>query len=258
VDATHLILLANPSASSGTAANGIGLGQAVGQSGTFALNTFSGGYAFSSRADDSVSVDGINTVGSFNSGGNGTISAGLLDSDQDGTPASSVSFTGSYTIASNGRAVVTITPSGGSSYQQVFWMASSSQAFFLTNDSTKEEDGVASAQQVSSLSVSSLNGQFGLVMGGFNGNGAFDRVGTLHWDGNGNLALNEFANSLGTAQTSGILSGTYSVSNGANGRVTGSISNVSSNFVFYMISATDAYVLQNDTGTAVIGTMNEQ
>jgi hypothetical protein len=258
VDATHLILLANPSASSGTAANGIGLGQALGQSGTFAVATFSGGYAFSSRADDSVSVDGINTVGSFHAGGDGTISAGLLDSDEDGTPASSVSFTGSYTIASNGRAVVTVTPSGGSSYQQVFWMASSSQAFFLTNDSTKEEDGVASAQQVGSLSVSSLNGQFGLVMGGFNGNGAFDRVGTLHWDGNGNLALNEFANSLGTAQTSGILSGTYSVSNSANGRVTGSISDVSSNFVFYTISATDAYVLQNDTGTAVIGTMSEQ
>jgi hypothetical protein len=258
VDATHLLFLANPTASNGTSAAGIGLGQAVAQSGTFSTSTFSGGYAFSSRADDGVSVDGINTVGSFTAGGDNTISAGLLDSDQDGVPASSISFAGSYTIAANGRAVVTINPSGSASYQQVFWMASPSQAFFLTNDSTKEEDGVATAQQVSSLSASTLNGQFGLVMGGFNASGAFDRVGTLHWDGSGNLSLNEFANSGGTGQTSGLLSGTYSVANGANGRVTGSVSNVSNNFVFYMISSSDAYVLQNDTDAEVTGTMSEQ
>jgi hypothetical protein len=259
VDATHLFFLANPAASSGTSATGIGLGQAVGQSGTFTTSTFSGGYAFSSRADDSFSVDGASTVGSFTAGGDGTISAGLLDSDVDGNPTSSpVAFTGSYTMASNGRAVVTINPSGGTSYQQTFWMASPAQAFFLTNDSTIEEDGVASAQQLSSFSASTLNGQFGLVMGGFDPNGAFDRVGTLHWDGSSKLSLNEFANNAGTGNTSGILSGTYSVTNSSNGRVTGSINNVSNNFVFYMISGSDGYVLQNDSSWEVSGTTSLQ
>jgi hypothetical protein len=258
VDTSHLLFLANPAASSGTSATGIGLGQAVGQSGTFTTGTFSGGYAFSSRADDSFSADGISTVGSFTAGGDGTISAGLLDSDQDGTPASSVSFTGAYTIASNGRAVVTINPTGGTGYQQTFWMASPTQAFFLTNDSTLQEDGVATAQQVSSLSTATLNGQFGLVMGGYNAAGAFDRVGTLHWDGRGNLSLNEFANSAGSSQTPGLLSGTYTVATGANGRVTGSVNSVSNNFVFYMISNTDAYVLQNDSSTEISGVMSQQ
>ena len=258
VDSTHMFFLANPAGSSGTSATGIGLGQAVGQSGTFTTSTFSGGYAFSSRADDSFSVDGTSTVGSFTAGGDGTISAGLLDSDQDGNPVSSVAFTGAYTIASNGRAVVTINPTGGTSYQQTFWMASPSLAFFLTNDSTIEEDGVATAQQLSSFSASTLSGQYGLVMGGFNGNGAFDRVGTLHWDGTSKLSLNEFANSAGSGNTSGILSGTYSVTNSSNGRVTGSINNVSNNFVFYMISASDGYVLQNDSGTEVTGATNLQ
>lgn len=258
VDSGHLLFLANPSASNGTAASGIGLGQAVAQSGSFSTATFSGGYAFNSRADDAFGVDGINTVGSFTAGGNGTISAGLLDSDQDGVPVSSVAFTGAYTIAGNGRAVVTINPTGGTSYQQIFWMVSGSQAFFLTSDATKEEDGVATAQQLSSLATSSLNGQYGLVMGGFTSAGAFDRVGTLHWDGSGKLSLNEFANSDGSGQTPGLLSGTYSVTDASNGRVTGSISNVSSNFVFYMISDTDGYVLQNDASAAVSGVMSKQ
>ena len=259
VDSTHLFFLANPAASSGTSATGIGLGQAVGQSGSFTTSTFSGGYAFSSRADDSFSVDGLNTVGSFTAGGDGTISAGLLDSDQDGAPtASPVAFTGSYTMASNGRAVVTINPSGGSSYQQFFWMASPSQAFFLTNDATIEEDGVAKAQQVASLSNSTLNGQFGLVMGGYNPAGAFDRVGTLHWDGKGNLSLNEFANSAGFSQTPGLLSGSYSVATGTNGRVTGSINTVSNSFVFYMISSSEGYILQNDSNTEISGDMSQQ
>ncbi len=259
VDGNHLLFLANPGASSGTSAAVIGLGQAETQSGTFTTGSVSGGYAFYSRGDDAFSVDGINTVGSFTAGGDGTISAGLLDSDQDGAPtATPVSFTGSYSIAASGRAVVTIIPTGSASYQQVFWMASPSQAFFLTNDSTKEEDGVATAQQLSSLSTSSLTGQFGLVMGGYNPAGAFDRVGTLHWDGRGNLSLNEFANSAGTSQTPGLLSGTYTVASGANGRVTGSINSVSNNFVFYMISNTDAYVLQNDSSTEISGVMSQQ
>ena len=137
-------------------------------------------------------------------------------------------------------------------------MASPAQAFFLTNDSTIEEDGVASAQQLSSFSASTLNGQFGLVMGGFDPNGAFDRVGTLHWDGSSKLSLNEFANNAGTGNTSGILSGTYSVTNSSNGRVTGSINNVSNNFVFYMISGSDGYVLQNDSSWEVSGTTSLQ
>ena len=259
VDASHLLFLANPATSSGTAAVSIGLGQAVAQSGTFNSSTFTGGYAFSSRGDDAFSVDGINTVGSFTAGGDGTISAGLLDFDQDGTPSPSpVGFTGSYTMGSDGRAVVTINPAGGTSYQQVFWLASPSQAFFLTNDSTVEEDGEAAAQQLSSLAASSLNGTYALVMGGFNGGGAFDRVGALHWDGSGHLSLNEFANSAGFTQTPGLLSGTYSVTDAGNGRVTGSVNSVSSNFVFYMISSTDGYILQNDSGAEISGIMSKQ
>jgi hypothetical protein len=80
----------------------------------------------------------------------------------------------------------------------------------------------------------------------------------LHWDGSSKLSLNEFANNAGTGNTSGILSGTYSVTNSSNGRVTGLINNVSNNLVFYMISGSDGYVLQNDSSWEVSGTTSLQ
>ena len=42
-----------------------------------------------------------------------------------------------------------------------------------------------------------MNGQFALIMDGFDAGGAKDRVGTLQWDGSGKLILNEFTNADG-------------------------------------------------------------
>jgi hypothetical protein len=53
-----------------------------------------------------------------------------------------------------------------------------------------------------------------------------------------------------------VLSGSYSVS--GNGRATGSISTLSNNLIFYLISGTDAYVVQNDAGVQISGTISKQ
>jgi hypothetical protein len=238
-----------------TSSGSVGLGRADAQTGPFSAASFSGGYAFRSLADDAFAVDGVHTVGRFTAGGDGTLSAGALDSVVDGNPSSNVSFSGTYTMAANGRAAVTLNSTTGAAIQQVYWMASPSQAFFLTNDTTKVEDGIAN-QQSGTFSNSTMNGQFALVMGGFNASAFFDRVGTLRWDGNGKLSLNEFTNSSGAGSIPGILNGTYTVS--SNGRAIGSISNVSNNFVFYLISATDGYALQEDAATEVSGGFSKQ
>ena len=83
----------------------------------------------------------------------------------------------------------------------------------------------------------------------------YDRVGTLQWDGAGHLTLNEVINASGTLN-SAVLAGTYSVSQ--NGRATGSISNLSSNLVFYFISTNDAYILQADQGFELAGMISKQ
>jgi hypothetical protein len=68
--------------------------------------------------------------------------------------------------------------------------------------------------------------------------------------------LNEFTNANGVITAPIILSGSYSVAN--NGRATGSISNLSNNLVFYVVSGSDAYTVQNDSGVQISGSIGKQ
>jgi len=135
-------------------------------------------------------------------------------------------------------------------------MVSPSRAFFLTNDPNKVEDGTVDLQQAITFSNSTMKGQFAVLMDGFDPFNLVDRVGTLQWDGAGNLTLDEFINRSGTTQTPGFIAGTYSVA--SYGRATGVISGLSNNLVFYLISGSEAYILQNDTGTEIDGVISKQ
>jgi hypothetical protein len=227
----------------------IGSGRAELQTGTPAL---SGNYAFGSEGD-SASLNGVNMAGRFTATA-GAITAGARDSVQDGNSVVNVSFTGTYTQAPSGRAVLTLSTVANNSY--IVWMVSPTRGLFLVNDPNTVQDGSLDLQQVSSFSNSTMNGQFGLIMSGFDGGGAKDRVGTLQWDGSGKLILNEFTNAAGTITVPVILSGNYAVS--ANGRTGGSLSTLSNNLIFYLVSGNDAYVIQNDTGVEINGTISKQ
>jgi hypothetical protein len=227
----------------------VGAGRAELQSGTAAL---SGSYAFGSRGD-TASLNGVNMAGRFTANA-GAITAGARDSVQDGNSVVNVSFTGTYTQAPSGRAVLTLSTAANSSF--IVWMVNPTRGLFLVNDPTTVQDGSLDLQQVASFSNSTMNGQFALVMDGFDASGAKDRVGTLQWDGSGKLILNEFTNAAGVVTVPVILSGNYAVS--ANGRTGGSLSSLSSNLIFYLISGNDAYVIQNDSGVEMNGTMSKQ
>lgn len=227
----------------------LGLGRAELQSGT---PTLSGSYAFGSRGDTS-SLGGVNMAGRFTASG-GTITAGALDAVQDSAPSTNVTFTGTYTSALSGRTLVTLNTSPNGNL--VVWMVNPGRGLFLVNDPSTVQDGSLDLQQVSTFSNSTMNGQFGFVMDGFDTGTPKDRVGTLQWDGNGKLILNEFTNVGGTTNFPLILSGNYAVS--ANGRTGASISTLSSNLIFYLVSANDAYVVQNDANVEINGTISKQ
>jgi hypothetical protein len=107
----------------------------------------------------------------------------------------------------------------------------------------------------SNFTGSSLNGTYAFFMDGLDSGGTKERVGTMNWNGNSTLKMGEAAFSFGAGSTSS-LSGTYSVN--ANGRVVGSLNGLSNNLVFYLISSSDAYILQNDTGVEIQGVMSKQ
>jgi hypothetical protein len=242
VDANNVRFLASTSGI-------LGMGRAELQSGSPAL---SGSYAFGSKGD-TTSLGGVNMAGRFTASG-GTITAGTRDSVQDGANATNVSFTGTYTQAVSGRAVLSLSTAANNSL--VVWMVNPARGLFLVNDANTVQDGSLDLQQASTFSNSTMNGQFALIMDGFDNGIAKDRVGTLQWDGNGKLTLNEFTNAGGSINFPLILSGNYAVS--GNGRAGGSISNLSSNLIFYLISGSDAYVVQNDPNVEINGTISKQ
>ncbi len=239
-----------------------GLGRAEKQStATFSNSSLSGNYAFGSHGD-TTSVDSVNTVGRFTAGGDGTITAGVFDSVQDGTVTSNQAFTGTYSVGANGRAVLNLTPSVGAAVQHVAYLVSPTRAFFLNADTTKVEDGTVDAQQSASFSTSGFTGTFAFFTDGVDGNqlvspsGLFDRLGTMTVDGAGKLTLNYVLTGPALNSPTVSLSGTYTVA--TNGRATGSVANVSSNLVFYLVSGTNGYLLQADSGEAVAGIFTKQ
>jgi hypothetical protein len=253
VDANNIRFLASDSGF-------LGNGSAEKQNGTLAL---SGSYAFGSKGDTRNFIGGVNTVGRFTSDGANAITGGVLDSVQDGNETLATNFRGSFTpVDMKGRTVLTL--SGASTVTEVVYIVSPARGFFLINDTNKVEDGTLDLQQTPSFSNSSLSGQFAFVNDGFDSNPDFiDRVGTMNWDGNGNMTFHEAVNSGlngGTgAQLLGFFSANYSVA--SNGRATATISNVSltnNDFVFYLVSGNDAYVLENDAGVEISGVASKQ
>jgi len=158
---------------------------------------------------------------------------------------------------------VTLIPSGGTSVMipQVFWMVSPSRAFFLIDSTSKVEDGTVDLQQQGTFAAADVKGQYALVMDGYNPTSLLTRIGTLISDGNGNLQLNEEANSFdgtlpGLINDPGTLSGNYTVD--GNGRVAAAVNTVSSNLVMYMVSPGQGYILQNDPGVEISGKVTLQ
>jgi hypothetical protein len=241
----------------------VGLGRGQLQTGPFSAASLMGSYAFGSRGDTSNNLCGVHTVGVFTADGVGAITPFTFDAQRDGVLTSNGSLSSNtFTVAANGRTVVTLNSSAAT---QIYWLINGTRAFFLVSDPNTAAEGTADLQTASSFSNSTISGQFALVNDGVTLSGnpltianTLDRVATLQWNGSGGLILNEFINLLGSTNTPGFLSGSYSVS--SNGRATGKINGTGNNinFAFYLISGSQAYVLQTDANTEVDGTTQLQ
>jgi hypothetical protein len=239
----------------------LGLGRMETQSapaGGFTDASLSGGYVVGSRGDTTGS--GVNSVGQFSADGAGNVTGGSYDTVRDGSASLNAAITSSgtasvYSVAANGRTTVTLN-AGGTVVQQIIYLASGSRGFFLiSNDTARVEDGTlekqAFASGANSFSDSDFNGQSAFVTGGSIAGTPLDRTGTITSDGNGNVGWAELVNSGGSINTPGCLPGTYTVA--TNGRVAASVTTLSGNLVFYMVSPKEAYLLQGDSSTQISG-----
>jgi hypothetical protein len=221
---------------------------------SFAAASLNGAFAFGSRGDTVANLGGANSVGAFSSNGGGTISSGAYDTAQDGNIVANAALTGSYTMGSNGRAVLTLNPSGGTPVQVIAWLLNSSRGFYLFNTTSRVEDGTFDQQSSNSFANSSFSGQYAFFNDGYDAASPplISRAGTIIPDGKGNISLNDFAvNRTGSLNNAGFLTGTYSTS--SNGRVAGPVNGLTNALVIYMVSSSQGYLLLGDAGAEVAG-----
>ena len=230
--------------------------------------SLAGNFAFGSGGDTDASLGGVRSAGVFTAAA-GAITAGTLDSVQDNNSLANLAFTGTYTQGANGRVTVTLVPTGGAAIMmpEIFWMVSNSRAYFLIDSTSKVEDGTLDMQTQNTFATTDFKSQYGyaMIMDGYlSTSGYLTRVGTLYPDGNGNMVLNEETNLFpfppgslpGVINDPPTLQGSYQVAN--NGRVGGIINSLSNNLVIYLVSPSQAYILQNDIGVENSGQLTLQ
>ena len=237
----------------------VGEGRSVAQDGTSFTNaTITSSFTFHMGGDTSANLGGINSVGVFTSDGNGNLTSGTLDAAVDGTTTNET-FTGTYSVASTGRASITVTI-GGTNVSQVVWLADGTQGFILQEDANTVEAGAILVQQGGPFSASSLSGAYAVRMIGFDAltPPTVGRVGVMAFDGNSTVTFTDlFVNRGGTQNQYTDLSGSYTVS--PNGRVvTGEIQGVTVSMVLYLTSNQEAYLLLADSGAEMPGQIGMQ
>jgi len=250
-----------------SATSSLAIGQAEAQTGgPFTDASLTGTYVFGSSGD-TLNVAGIHSVGLFATDGAGHITAGTFDSVQDGNPTTAISLNPGSTYAVNniGRVDALLNLSTGITNEKVMYLVSPTRAYFLVNDPVNVEDGTLDKQTGSAFTNTSMKGQYAFLMDGFDANQQLpyrDRVGTWTPDGAGAVKTSYVASGylpsvppVSTA-TSNSLSGTYAVD--ASGIATASVNNLSSNLIFYMVSANSGYMLQADTGVDIGGAFTIQ
>ncbi len=196
-------------------------------------------------------------AGSFMADGAGNISSGTLDiADQGHTAPETDTFTGTYCVDSNNLAALTLN-SGGNTVVLEAALDSvnsgvSSNGHIIEYDTSGElNSGILRKQDTSAFSTGKITGNYAFGYVGVDpSDNRFALAGQFNADGSGNLSGVYDADDAGTLQTDQTLtSNDLSVASTGRGTVTITTSNGNLNYVFYVVSASEALVIAVDTAT---------
>jgi uncharacterized protein YjdB len=258
-----------------------GLGTAGGSfepqdSEAFNAASINGNYVFRAGGSN-LSGSPLGEVGMFSADGQGDITGGNIDINDNGTispPADALTAT-TYTVdATNGRGTLALASSSGTA-NYAFYVVDSSKINLIQIDAAAPATalaGVAELQTSQIYDVTSLDGGYSFLLeqppvvgsGGNPDRSQFNTVGFWRFDGDGSLA-NGLEDEDGDAALNPItgITGMYSVSSLVNGR--GFLSDVtpdmvSRTFVLYFVSPSKVYVLESFKGgtNAAIGVAQQQ
>ena len=211
------------------------------------VSALTNNYAFGFVGIDS-SKNRFGQAGQFTISGSNV--SGTLDSDDAGLVSSNVGFTGTYTLASNGRGTITI---GADSY--VFYVVNASQLLALEIDPFSPGlHPLVSGTMLQQTASSGFAGNSVFELAALEGSTTESQIGQFMGSG-GTFSVTSDQNTASTL-TSPSGTGTYSI--GTNGRVMLATttssgfqnSTTTSQPVFYLVTMNQAFIIGTDTAVS--------
>ena len=244
VDSNHLKII-------GMDAGTILYGDAYRQSGT--SDQISGSYAFTTFGWTSGVTLPLSAGGVFVTDGNGNVTNGTEDQNNNGSVLQGLSISGQYSLATSGRGTLSLTTASGTTNFAIYPSMSGLQ--MLEIDSSGITAGSALSQKSSSFSSGSLNGNLGLsTTGSFQGN-ISDQLAVLLADGNGKLTGTMDLNNERSPESGLAVNGTFSVASNGRGTASLTTSAGTTNLNFYMVDGSLALTLSLDNSAVMTGSL---
>jgi len=222
----------------------------------FSLASITGPYAFGLVGREGSGARSA-IVGSFSADGKGNLPSGVADESIAGT-ATNPTLTGSYSApsTSNGRGMLTLSPTGSSSWNLSVYVVSSGDLLGITTDADSSS-GLHTGSMLSQKSTSFTNSSFNAPAILYDSGADLSsqqppsaEIGILSPDGNGSLQATLDQNAGGVISQNVSFAATYAVT--SIGRVTVNgwrASNTSPARYLYLVDANKAFYL--DSGPAV-------
>ena len=229
--------------------------------GPFTLGSYAGGYALLVSGANASSPVAIGAV--FTLDGAGAVTAGTADVNTNGNVQNQVAMSGSYAVidAATGRAEASVTING-QARKFALYPETGSAYTAIEIDGVQATIGRAYLQ-VSNVGSGLFSGTYAARLAGtdfVNSPGEEDAVGVLIPNGGSALTGTLAINDNGTVALNASTSASY-LSSGA-GRVAGTLTTSSSTlatgqFVYYVVDANRALVMENDSTRVLSGVMEK-
>lgn len=233
----------------------VGSGPGLGSGSNNALLKGQYAFAFSGQGTGGSVFD---AVGSFTADGAGHLTG---SEDVNGT-STTVSFSGPYSLGSDGRGNVVLGIQPGCPNWQ-FTMVSQSHGLLTCLNSNITASGTIDLQDPTAFSAARLKGNYVFNFSGLGAAGSLAvMAGDWSLDGSGNISrgemdVNDLA-ALATPLQDIPVTGTYSVNPNGRGIATINSSYGTQNFVFYVVNSKDLKFIETDTQPIVSGEVLSQ
>jgi phage gp45-like len=227
--------------------------------------SFAGGYAF--RFDGyGFTACTVGIAGRMTADNAGNLTNGIMDINECGIDTNGDLFTGTYSpIDSNGRGEILLdTPEGLANF--AFYVISADKANLVSIDSPDIGDdyfpwmlGVAEKQTSGAFSNVSVSGGFAYYVSGYSTTGIYYSAGRFSANGSGAVSDGvSDENNAGSLTENLAFTGNYLVAADGRGTAAFTSSRGTSNFSFYLVSASRALFVQQGDFAVATGEMDAQ